>query len=76
MEKSLLSKLAGLRIPRSPFVDEVPREDVRGTHWVAPRLVVDVESLGLGAQGRLRQPSYRGLRADITPADLLGEDPT
>jgi bifunctional non-homologous end joining protein LigD len=57
-----------------PFTDEVPREDARGTHWVTPRLVVDVESLGLGAQGRLRQPSYRGLRTDITPTDLLGED--
>jgi bifunctional non-homologous end joining protein LigD len=57
-----------------PFTDEVPREDALGTHWVEPRLVVDVESLGLGAQGRLRQPSYRGLRTDLTPIDLLGED--
>jgi bifunctional non-homologous end joining protein LigD len=57
-----------------PFTDEVPREDARGSHWVEPRLVVDVESLGLGAQGRLRQPSYRGLRTDLTPTDLLGED--
>jgi bifunctional non-homologous end joining protein LigD len=57
-----------------PFTDEVPREDALGTHWVEPRLVVDVESLGLGAQGRLRQPSYRGLRTDLTPNDLLGED--
>jgi bifunctional non-homologous end joining protein LigD len=54
----------------SPFVDEVPRLDALGTHWVEPLLVVDVESLGLSGQGRLRQPSYRGLRSDLTPADL------
>ena len=69
--KELLEPLA---TDACPFTDEVPREDARGTHWVSPVLVVDVESLGLGAQGRLRQPSYRGLRSDITPTDLLGED--
>ncbi|MBD8868749.1 non-homologous end-joining DNA ligase [Nocardioides donggukensis] len=57
----------------SPFLDEVPREDARGTTWVEPVLVVDVESLGLGAQGRLRQPSYRGVRADLGPEDLVAE---
>ncbi|MGD9961075.1 DNA ligase [Nocardioides sp.] len=54
----------------SPFVDEVPRLDALGTRWVEPVLVVDVESLGFSGQGRLRQPSYRGLRDDLTPDDL------
>ena len=54
----------------SPFVDEVPRPDAAGTHWVEPVLVVDVEALGLSSQQRLRQPSYRGLRPDLTPEDL------
>ncbi|GCD90997.1 non-homologous end-joining DNA ligase [Nocardioides sp. LS1] len=54
----------------SPFVDEVPRLDALGTRWVEPVLVVDVEALGLSSQQRLRQPSYRGLRADLTPEDL------
>ena len=31
---------------------------------------VDVEALGLSAQQRLRQPSYRGLRPDLGPEDL------
>jgi bifunctional non-homologous end joining protein LigD len=72
--RSLLDPLAAAA---SPFVDAVPREDARGTRWVEPLLVVDVESLGLGAQGRLRQPSYRGVRADLAPGDLLdpGEGP-
>ncbi len=36
-------------------------------------LVVDVETHGVG-YSRLRQPSYRGLRTDLDPADL-GEQP-
>jgi len=72
MLRELLEPLA---LTASPFADEVPRMDAQGTHWVEPVLVVDVESLGLGTQGRLRQPSYRGLRTDLSPADLLGEEP-
>ena len=62
--------LAGLTRDTKPFVDEVPRLDALGTTWVEPVLVVDVESLGPSAQGRIRQPSYVGTRADLTPEDL------
>jgi bifunctional non-homologous end joining protein LigD len=62
--------LAGIGRETQPFVDEVPRVDALGTTWVEPVLVVDVESLGPSAQGRLRQPSYVGVRADLTPEDL------
>lgn len=58
----------------SPFVDAVPRLDALGTHWVEPVLVVDCESLGLSSQLRLRQPSYRGIRVDLTTDDLLTPD--
>ena len=54
----------------SPFVDEVPKLDALGTHWVEPVVVVDVEALGLTPQRRLRQPSYRGVRTDLGPEDL------
>lgn len=66
-------QLAGLVAPLaradSPFDDEVPRVDARGTFWVDPVLVVDVDTHGLGYE-RLRQPSYQGLRTDVTPEDL------
>jgi bifunctional non-homologous end joining protein LigD len=62
--------LAGLTRDTTPFVDEVPKLDALGTTWVEPVLVVDVESLGPSAQGRIRQPSYVGTRADLTPEDL------
>jgi len=66
----LLELLTPLARSDSPFVDEVPRLDALGTRWVEPVVVVDVEALGLTDQGRLRQPSYRGVRSDLTPADL------
>lgn len=53
----------------SPFLD-VPRLDVAGTVWVEPVLVVDVQFLRVTDDGRLRQPAYRGVRADLTPSDL------
>lgn len=53
----------------SPFDDDVPATDARGTHWVQPRLVVDIDTHGLGYD-RLRQPSYQGVRTDLTPDDL------
>jgi bifunctional non-homologous end joining protein LigD len=53
-----------------PFCDEVPRVDAAGTVWVRPGLVVELASLGLTRGGRLRQPSYLGVRTDLSPDDL------
>jgi bifunctional non-homologous end joining protein LigD len=55
----------------SPFDDEVPKVDALGTHWVEPFLVVEVDSHATARNQRLRQPSYRGVRADLSPEDLL-----
>lgn len=71
---TLLELFSPLARDTSPFADEVPGVDAIGTHWVEPIHVVDVESLGPTTQGRLRQPSYRGLRADLTPDDLQAQN--
>ena len=66
--------LSGLLTPLtredSPFDDEVPPVDARGTHWVDPLVVVDVDTHHRSRRQRLRQPSYRGVRPDLTPEDL------
>ncbi|GAB2877074.1 non-homologous end-joining DNA ligase [Nocardioides pacificus] len=67
---ALLEQLGPLARASSPFADPIPRVDALGTTWVEPVVVVDVEALGLGGQGRLRQPSYRGTRPDLGPEDL------
>ena len=51
-------------ISESPFADEVPRLDAKGTTWVAPTVTVDVESHG-PAVHRLRQPSFIAVRTDL-----------
>ncbi len=66
--RSLSELVAPIARATSPFDDEVPREDTRGTFWVDPVLVVDVETHGVG-YARLRQPSFRGVRTDVTPDD-------
>jgi len=65
----LAELLAPLTRPASPFADEVPRVDAEGTFWVEPRVVVDIDTHGLGYE-RLRQPSFQGVRTDLTPEDL------
>jgi bifunctional non-homologous end joining protein LigD len=69
-QEHVLAALEGLGVDTSPFADEVPRIDALGTRWVRPEVVVDVQSLGLSAQGRLRQPAYRGRRPDLSPDDV------
>jgi bifunctional non-homologous end joining protein LigD len=68
--RRLTALLAPLERADSPFDDEVPRVDARGTHWVEPVVVVEVDSHQTARNQRLRQPSYRGVRADLTPQDL------
>jgi bifunctional non-homologous end joining protein LigD len=68
--QTLAAALAGHGRDSSPFADEVPRVDARGTNWVDPVLVVDVDTHHTSRARRLRQPSYQGIRADLTPEDL------
>ena len=69
----LASALGPLRRDSSPFSTDVPRIDAVGVTWVEPDLVVEVRTLEVTRDGRLRQPAYLGIRTDLTPADL--QDP-
>ncbi len=68
--RSLTPLVAPLGRSDSPFADEVPRVDAAGSFWLEPELVVDVETHGVG-YSRLRQPSYCGVRHDLSPDRLL-----
>lgn len=57
--------------PDSPFQQELPRLDAVGARWVRPEVVVEVSSLGSTPHGRLRQPSYAGVRTDVEPEQLV-----
>ena len=70
----LRSHLDARAAGESPFVDEVPAVDARGTRWVEPFLVVDVDSHTRPPVRRLRQPSFKGIRPDLGPDDLEVRD--
>ncbi len=57
----------------SPFDDEVPRLHARDAQWVTPRLVGEVVFAEWTRDGRLRHPSWRGLRPDKTLEDVRRE---
>lgn len=54
----------------SPFADKVPWGQAR---YVEPVLVADVEFAEWTANGTLRHPSYKGLRADKSPREVVRE---
>ncbi len=66
-------RLAPLRRDMSPFATPVPPEHARGAIWVEPELVIEVAFAGWTQAGRMRAPSYQGLRADKDPADVVRE---
>jgi bifunctional non-homologous end joining protein LigD len=68
----LAGRLAKLKRNTTPL-HSVPSADARGVHWVTPKLVGEVEFSEWTHTGRLRQPSWRGLRTDKAPTDVVEE---
>jgi bifunctional non-homologous end joining protein LigD len=66
--------LAPLEIAKSPFSPEPPRAWTGpNRHWVTPMLVGEVVFSEWTNDGRLRHPSFQGLRADKPAADIVRE---
>lgn len=55
------------------YVDEVPAEHARHARWVEPVLVGEVELTAWTRDGRLRHPSWKGLRDDLDPGQVVRE---
>ncbi|MGY1692859.1 non-homologous end-joining DNA ligase [Geodermatophilus sp. SYSU D01105] len=70
-----LRDLGELFTPRrsSPFEGDLPREVTRDARWVEPDLVGEVAFAVWTADGRMRHPSWRGLRDDLAPEDVVEE---
>ncbi|TPI76333.1 DNA ligase D [Mesorhizobium sp. B2-8-9] len=52
---------------------EAPRAEVRGAHWLRPRLVAEIAFTEMTNEGTLRHPSYLGLRDDKKPEAVVLE---
>lgn len=48
-----------------PFID-LPRNEVRGAHWIRPVLIAEVRYQVVTAAGHLRHPSWRGIRQEVS----------
>ncbi len=71
--RMLGERLEPLARTASPFGTTVPPEDARHARWVEPVLVAEVTFADWTRSGRLRAPSYRGLRGDKIPAEVTRE---
>jgi bifunctional non-homologous end joining protein LigD len=69
--ESLQRALDRLATTRNPFAATPP--DIGPVHFAQPRLVVEVEFNGVSRHGLLRQPSFKGLRTDKDPAQVVWE---
>ncbi len=69
----LKAVLAPLRTDTSPFEPALPAAELSGVTFVRPELVGEVRYGERTPDGRLRHPSWRGLRPDKTPAEVHRE---
>lgn len=55
---------------------KAPRSQVRGAHWIRPKLVAEIAYTEMTREGTLRHPSYLGLREDKKPEAVVIETET
>jgi bifunctional non-homologous end joining protein LigD len=70
------SKLEPLATDKCPFPPQTLKDkpELRRAHWVKPRLVAMVEFRQLTSAGKLRAPSFKGLRTDKKPKDCTYDE--
>lgn len=73
--RALHEKLTPLIQPTSPFSNTPRGSIVRGAKWVTPKLVAEVAFTEFTQDGRLRHPSFQGLREDKPARDVVRERP-
>jgi len=69
-----LRKKLDMLLSSNPFAS-VPADGRRGAKWVKPKLVCEVEFTEWTPEGRLRHPSFQGLREDKPAAGISRDVP-
>jgi bifunctional non-homologous end joining protein LigD len=64
--RARLDRLARKTPPSPAIAKEAPK----GAHWVKPELVAEIQYTEWTGDGRLRHPSYMGLREDKDPSEV------
>lgn len=73
MLDALAAKLKPLTTSAPPFTSPPPKADASVATWVRPKLVGEVEFSEWTSTGRLRHPTWRGLRPDKAPSEVVRE---
>ncbi|NLS16579.1 DNA ligase D [Rhizobium sp. P40RR-XXII] len=73
--EQLFKTLGRLKAEENPFATKLTAEENRGVRFVRPELVAEVEFRAWTADGHLRHASFRGLREDKNPLDIVRETP-
>ena len=71
--RALHTKLTPLVQAEAPFADPPKGSIVRGARWVAPKLVAEIAFSEFTQDGRLRHPSFQGLREDKAASEVVRE---
>jgi len=67
-------KLDQISQPAMPFAEKPKDPGLRDAHWAKPRLVAEVEFTEWTADGSIRHPSFKGLREDKKPTEIIREE--
>jgi bifunctional non-homologous end joining protein LigD len=71
----LRARLDRIEQKRCPFSPPPAGSLGRNAHWVKPELVGEVEFTEWTSDGKIRHPSFQGLRADKEPKQIRREKP-
>ena len=72
--RSIMAKLQRIAADASPFV-AVPRADAKDARWTETEMVAEVEFTASTRDGRVRHPSFEGLREDRRAKAVRRERP-
>ena len=71
----LRKQLDAIEQSESPFKPKPKGPRLSTTHWVKPKVVVEVQFVEWTGDGHLRHPSLLGIRKDKRPVDVVRETP-
>ncbi|MFL5302952.1 MAG: DNA ligase D [Anaeromyxobacteraceae bacterium] len=74
--RSLREELDRREVPDCPFTPRPPGWLGKHAHWVRPELVASVAFTQWTTDGMLRSPTFRGLREDRDPREIVREVPS